>query len=92
MTNYLDEVTKNGRIEGDPGPWGLLLIDAIRHIAEAHHEMLEGFAARGEGPVPPPLEKVLERIMEVLLAEHDKPTIETKGNLVTVEEKPEKKD
>ena len=55
--------------DGDPAMWGILMSDALRHVARAHHQALERLAEMGRGPKPPPEEVMLARVLEVMLVE-----------------------
>lgn len=73
------EMFPDGETNGDPGIWGVIMADAIRHLARAHHGALMGFAEEGLGPEPPGQEHVLERLMQVLKDEIEKPTAPITG-------------
>jgi len=78
----VQEMLKNaypdGVMNGDPGIWGVILSDTIRHIAQAHRGMLVHLSEQGSGPAPPALGACLERILSVLneeMASGDLPEI-----------------
>jgi hypothetical protein len=59
----------DGRIDGDPGLWGIILADAVKHVVQAHHGALTRLSEHAGGPTPPPPEAILDRLMQVLVDE-----------------------
>jgi len=59
----------DGAMDGDPGVWGVILCDVVRHVARAHREALVRISEAGGGPVPPPEEACVGRVMQVLVDE-----------------------
>ena len=70
----------DGMTNGDPGVWGVILGDTVRHLARAHRQALVRLSEAGGGPVPPPEEAILDRLMQVMVDElhsDDLPGIES---------------
>jgi len=70
----------DGSTNGDPGVWGVILADTVRHLARAHRQALVRLSEGGGGPIPPPEEAILDRIMQILVDEmssEDLPKIES---------------
>jgi len=59
----------DGQTNGDPGVWGIIMTDVVRHIAKAHHEALTRLANEGLGPEPPSEKAVLNRLMQIFIDE-----------------------
>jgi len=76
----LSSIFPDGQTDGDPGVWGVILCDVVRHVARAHRQTLARFSEKGGGPTPPPEEAVIGRIMQVLgdeMGSGDLPKIES---------------
>lgn len=69
VQKMFESVFPEGATNGDPGVWGVILSDAVRHIARAHREALVRLSETGGGPMPPPEEACLDRLMQVLVDE-----------------------
>jgi hypothetical protein len=82
----------DGATNGDPGVWGIILADAVRHVVRAHHGALTRFSQKGLGPEPPNEEVLLNRLMGILVDEIQKPTAETTGTTVVTPKDPTKRD
>lgn len=90
--HMFESVFPDGATNGDPGVWGIILADAIQHVARAHREALCRFADQGKGPQPPPEEVVLSRLMQVLMDEVSKPSTSITGTSVVTAKEPAGKD
>ena len=77
VISFLEHLFPDGTIEGDPGVWGVVLADIVRHVAAAHHEMFTAVAeAKGTTP-PESLELFVKRVREVMDTALDGPSTET---------------
>lgn len=74
---FLEHLFPDGTIEGDPGVWGVILADVVRHVAAAHHEMFTAVAEAKGAPPPEALELFVKRVREVMNADLDRPSTET---------------
>lgn len=81
------EMFPEGETNGDPGIWGIVMADAIRHLVRAHHGALMGFAEKGLGPEAPGQELIMQRLMQVLNAEIEKPSAPITGATYEVDKK-----
>lgn len=90
--NLFQALYPEGKTNGDPAVWGAILADVVQHVARAHHEALQRFAKEGSGPEPPAEDVVLNRLMQVLVDEVQKPTGSIKGTTVVTAVDPKKRD
>jgi hypothetical protein len=69
VQQMFENIFPDGRVDGDPGVWGIILSDTVRHLARAHRQALVRLSEAGNGPTPPPEEACVERLMQVLVDE-----------------------
>jgi len=54
VQQMFQNIFPEGAMDGDPGVWGVILCDVVRHVARAHREALVRISEAGGGPPPPP--------------------------------------
>jgi hypothetical protein len=92
VQNMFAALYPDGATNGDPGAWGIILADTVRHVVAAHRGALMRFSQKGLGPEPPSEEVILDRLMEILVDEVQKPSATTKGTTVVTPKDPSKRD
>jgi len=89
---FFAAIFPDGMTNGDPGAWGVILCDTIRHVARAHHQMMvRMLEATDHDPGDLPSEEMMrDRIMTVLVDEMRDPNVpRIKGETVLVPKDPQ---